>query len=301
MDRPDRQSLAHTQARVILVTFWLATLLVAGAPAQAAGAGPSTHVSVKPGSGNPRTRFMLSLRIPEATGTFGSVVRRDTLSVSGPRGGRCVSSVTVRLRSAKRGARLTLTLRPASLGTGGWCTGEFNGRVVQREVLRCPPRPVDVCPDFLLAPRTIARFRFHVAPGNAGGSAGPGPPAPADRPTFAGLVSATTCNSFAPEVLPRPSGYILTWQAATDPVTASSAIVYDIYVATAPGGENYAQPSWTTQPGVTSFTTPALGLSGPIYFVVRARNAAGNEDGNTVERQGVSQCGGPPRNQPAAR
>ena len=279
-------------------TFCLAALLVAGAPAQAAGAGLSTHVSVKPGSGNPRTRFVLSLRIPEATGTFGSVVRHDTLSVSGPRGRRCVSSVTVRLRSAKRGARLTLTLRPASLGTGGWCTGEFNGRVVQHEGLRCPPRPMHVCPDFLLAPRTIARFRFHVAPGSTGGSSGSGPAA--DRPTFAGLVSATTCNSFPPAVLPRPSGYILTWQAATDPGTASSAIVYDIYVATAPGGENYAQPMWITQPGVTSFTTPALAHSGPIYFVVRARDAAGNEDDNTVERQGVTQCGGPARIQPAA-
>lgn len=280
-------------------TFCLGALLVGGTPAQAAGAGLSTHVSVKPGSGNPGTRFALSLRIPEATGTFGSVVRHDTLSVSGPSGRGCVSSLTVRLRSAKRGAHLTLTLRPASSVTGGWCTGEFNGRVVQQEVLRCPPRPMHVCPDFLLAPRTIARFRFHVAPGNAGGSSGPGP-APADLPTFAGLVSATTCNTVAPAVLPRPSGYILTWQAATDPVTASAAIVYDIYVATTPGGEDYAQPTWTTPAGVTSFTTPALAHSGPIYFVVRARNAAGNEDDNTVERQGVTQCGGPVRIPPPA-
>lgn len=281
--------------RVMLVTFWLAALLVAGAPAQAVGAGPSTHVFVKPGSGTPSTRFVLSLRIPEATGTFGSVVRHDTLSVNGPRGRRCVSSVRVTLRSAKRGARLTQTLRPASRGTVGWCTGEFNGRVVQSDVVPCTPHPIDVCPDFLLAPHTIARFRFHVASGNA-----PGPPAPADRPTFAGLVSATTCNPFGPAVLPRPGGYVLTWQAATDPVTASSAIVYDIYVATAPGGENFAQATWTTQPGVTSFTTPAVAGGGPIYFVVRARNAAGNEDDNTVERQGVTQCNGPPRNRPAA-
>jgi hypothetical protein len=30
--------------------------------------------------------------------------------------------------------------------------------------------------------------------------------------------------------------------------------------------------------------------SGPVYFVVRARNAAGHEDQNTVEREGVAQC-----------
>jgi hypothetical protein len=32
---------------------------------------------------------------------------------------------------------------------------------------------------------------------------------------------------------------------------------------------------------------------------VRARNAAGHEDANTVERQGVIEC--PPLNQPARR
>ena len=91
-----------------------------------------------------------------------------------------------------------------------------------------------------------------------------GSPAPSDVPTFAGLLSATTtCTASAPEVLPRPSTYTLTWQPATDPVTPSSAIVYEIFLATSSGAEDYAQPTWTTSPGATSFTTPGLAPQRP--------------------------------------
>jgi hypothetical protein len=84
--------------------------------------------------------------------------------------------------------------------------------------------------------------------------------------------------------------YRLAWDPATDPVTPSSQIVYDVFYATAAGGEDFAHPSWTSPPGATG-----LGVStpnrAPAYFVVRARDQAGLEDQNTVERQGVNQCG----------
>ena len=73
-------------------------------------------------------------------------------------------------------------------------------------------------------------------------------------------------------------------------MTPSADIVYAIFVATAPGAENYTQSTWTTSPGATFFVTPTVARSGPVYFVVRARNAAGHEDANTVERQGIIQC-----------
>jgi hypothetical protein len=265
--------------------FWLTAALAAGAPSSAlASSLPSARVSVTPGSGHPRTTFVLSLRIPQTTGKFASLTRRDVLSVSGPRLGGCVSRVTVTLRAGRRGARRTVALSPSRLG-GDWCAGEFRGRVVQYDVLRCSTGPAQVCPDFLLAPLTIAQFRFHVTPSP------PARPAPADVPTFAGLLSATTmCSASAPDVLPRPSTYVLTWEPASDPVTPPSAIVYDIFLATSPGAEDYARPAWTTSPGATSFTTPGLARTGPVYFVVRARNDAGAEDDNTVERQGVSAC-----------
>jgi hypothetical protein len=165
----------------------------------------------------------------------------------------------------------------------------WHGTVVQSVVLRCSPSPTRACPDLVVKPQTLARFRFRVTPAQK-----TPPPAPTgpDVPTFAGLISATTCPSPTPQpqVLPRPNSYTLTWKAATDPVTPSSQIVYDIFVATTPGGEDYAHPSATTSPGATSYVTQSAARTGALYFVVRARNAAGHEDDNTVERVGVQQC-----------
>jgi len=259
------------------------------ASAQAAGAGPATRVSVKPGSGGPRTRFALTFRVPVAIGTYGSFVRRDTASVKGPRGTRCVSSATATLRRARKGAKAKLTVGPGPVSRGGWCAGLWHGTVVQSEVVRCAPSPTRACPYLVVAPQTLARFRFRV---KAAPAAPPPTPPGGDVPTFAGLISATTCPSPtpAPRVLPRPNSYTLTWKAATDPVTPSAQIVYDIFVATTSGAENYAQPSYTTAAGATSFVTPATARNTALFFVVRARNAAGHEDRNTVEREGVTQC-----------
>jgi len=107
-------------------------------------------------------------------------------------------------------------------------------------------------------------------------------------PKFAGLKSATTC-------VPGPIGgqstsYHLGWEAATDNVTPSTKIVYDIYQATSPGGEDFSAATYTTRRGATSFVTPPLPADKLFYFVVRARDRAGNRDSNQVERQGVNLC-----------
>jgi hypothetical protein len=107
-------------------------------------------------------------------------------------------------------------------------------------------------------------------------------------PTFAGLSSATTC-------IPGPSGgrsasYTLRWDAATDDVTPQRKIVYDIYQATSAGGEDFSSPTYTARHGATSFSTPPLPADESFYFVVRARDRAGNRDSNKVERQGVNLC-----------
>jgi hypothetical protein len=279
-----------------LVTALL-TLAVAAAPAAATGLRPTTRVTVRPASGTAHTRFAFSFRIPVATGRFGSLTRTDTLSVNGPRGRHCEGRATRALKPARKGKRVTLRVGPGK-ASGGWCAGQWHGTVVQSLRLRCAPPGMQVCPELVVAPQTIARFRFRVKP-----AASHHPPAPAgDVPKFAGLISAVTCPSPPPvstlQIQPRPSSYTLTWAAATDPVTPSSQIVYDIFVATSPGGENYATPTYTTSPGVTSFVTPGLAHSGTVYFVVRARNAAGREDTNTVERQGVIAC--PPLYTPSA-
>jgi hypothetical protein len=88
----------------------------------------------------------------------------------------------------------------------------------------------------------------------------------------------------------RTTRYRLRWDPATDNVTPSSKIVYDVYQARRSGGEDFSKPTHTTPPGATSFTTPLLPADKRFYFVVRARDQAGNRDSNTVERQGVNLC-----------
>ena len=104
-------------------------------------------------------------------------------------------------------------------------------------------------------------------------------------PTFAGLKSAITCIP-GPIGGGRTTSYNLSWDSATDNVTPSRKIVYDVYQADAPGAEDFSTPTYTTSPGATSFTTPSLPTDKYFYFVVRARDEAGNSDSNMVERQG---------------
>lgn len=108
-------------------------------------------------------------------------------------------------------------------------------------------------------------------------------------PTFAGIVQATFCAP-GPIGYDRMSRYFLRWERARDTVTAPSDIVYDIYTATTSGAESFAKPTYSTKPGATSFSTPPLPTDVGHYFVVRARDRAGNHDANTVERQAVSIC-----------
>jgi len=108
-------------------------------------------------------------------------------------------------------------------------------------------------------------------------------------PSFAGLKSATTCIP-GPVRLGETTSYHLRWDAAKDKRTRSRRIVYKVYQATASGGEDFSAPTYTTAPGATSFDTPKLPVEDTFYFVVRARDRAGNEDTNTVEHEGQNLC-----------
>jgi hypothetical protein len=108
-------------------------------------------------------------------------------------------------------------------------------------------------------------------------------------PIFAGALYAVTC-------LPGPVGggrtirFHLRWRPARDDTTRTARIVYDVYQATSPGGEKYSRPTYTTKPGATTFVTPPLPSAAGYYFVVRARDLAGNHDRNRAERQGENMC-----------
>ena len=108
-------------------------------------------------------------------------------------------------------------------------------------------------------------------------------------PSFAGLKSATTCIP-GPVGGGRTTSYNLSWDPATDNVSPSRRIVYDVYQAETSGGEDFSAPTYTTPAGATSFATPPLSADKHFYFVVRARDQAGNSDSNTVEREGQNLC-----------
>ncbi len=109
-------------------------------------------------------------------------------------------------------------------------------------------------------------------------------------PVFAGLESAVTCIPGPAGGPTRTSSYRLTWPAAHDDVTPAAGLVYDIYQANVPGGEDFSTPTYTADAGSTSYLTPALPDDRAYYFVVRARDRRGNRDTNTVERRGTNLC-----------
>lgn len=104
----------------------------------------------------------------------------------------------------------------------------------------------------------------------------PGACSDATAPTFAGLTSATLTND---------STARLCWAAGADDVTPAGQLLYDVYQATAPGGQVFTSPpETTTTPGATCVDVAGLTPAQQYCWVTRARDGAGNRDGNTVER-----------------
>lgn len=98
-------------------------------------------------------------------------------------------------------------------------------------------------------------------------------------PTFGGLASATAQSS---------DGIALAWAPASDNVTVADALVYDVYRSESSGAESFGTASYTTSPGATSFIASGLAADTRYYFVVRARDANGNSDSNTVEKSAMT-------------
>jgi hypothetical protein len=252
-----------------------------GAIARSTVSAGTTRVTVKPAIGGPATRFAISFRTPRRTGQDGFETRYVT-SVTGPSGRTgCLDGADRPLAFARAHARVKTTFDPAKLG-GRWCTGRFRGVVQEIRTPNC--RRGRACPKFVSLLGTVGRYAFRVKQRPTRPRAGDTTP-----PSFDGIKTANACTPGAQ----RPgqtTPFTLSWNAATDDVTPSAQIVYDVYESGSAGREDFSHPSWTTPPGVTTFRTPGLPSHATFYFVVRARDLAGNEDANTVEKLGVDPC-----------
>ena len=282
--RPDRRSPPTLDDVVRVVSVVGVSLAFAGvAVASAATAVPHAPIHVTPATGGPHTVFSASFRAPQRTGVEGSLRRYYELSASLPsaaNAGGCLTSVDASIPAGAQGSRVLVRLDPQAHG-GRWCVGSWRGQVEELAGPVC--RPGLACPAFVALLGTVGHFSFAVR------SSAPAPSADRTPPSFAGLQRAFACTP-GPQRPGETTPFTLSWQAASDNVTPSSQIVYEIYLASAPGGESFSAPTWTSAPGATTFRTPGLPSHGSFYFVVRARDAAGNEDRNTVERHGSDPC-----------
>jgi hypothetical protein len=68
----------------------------------------------------------------------------------------------------------------------------------------------------------------------------------------------------------------LSWHAARDDVTPPPGVVYEVHTGLTAGAEDLARPTYTTWRGVTAYTTPRIARDHGVWFVVDARDAAGN-------------------------
>lgn len=93
-------------------------------------------------------------------------------------------------------------------------------------------------------------------------------------PVFAGAQGATG----------QAQAIRLQWDAATDDTTQAEDIVYLVFQATQAGAQDFTQPPvLETAPGASEVVVGGLAASTQYFYVVRARDAAGNVDLNTEE------------------
>jgi hypothetical protein len=145
---------------MLWVAFALAVVLAAGASA----VGSSTKVQVSPGTGGVHTNFRLRFSIPDATGSMTGLTRSDSIVITGPSRKGCVGAAGVPLRAAAAHHTFNITLNPTHLD-GHWCTGTFRGTLLEESATVCGPGPVQhkiMCPDYIVAPRVLGRFKFTV-------------------------------------------------------------------------------------------------------------------------------------------
>ncbi len=101
------------------------------------------------------------------------------------------------------------------------------------------------------------------------------------------LVSFDGVTSVAPVT---PTSLQVTWAPATAELTPANQIVYNVYVGTTAGGENFKAPTAVSPPGATSLIVGDLQATTPYFVVVHAVDQSGNMDttATPVEMSGAT-------------
>lgn len=99
-------------------------------------------------------------------------------------------------------------------------------------------------------------------------------------PTFDGLANAIFDG--------EKRTVTLQWGLASDDQTDRAAIVYDVYESKVSGAFDFTTPRASSAPGAPTITLTDLASRSTLYWVVRARDAAGNHDANLVEMSGTT-------------
>ena len=145
---------------------FIAALGIGGIPAvaDAVQAHPAAmHVTVKPGTGSPRSHFAVSFRAGVQTAS-GSLVRSYHVTASAAKRTGCLSSASATAPTEAKGVMEHVTLSPGQ--RSAWCTGTYQGQVSLYQTERCgPPAAAIICPQVEIRPQVVGRFTFRVTRG----------------------------------------------------------------------------------------------------------------------------------------
>lgn len=102
-------------------------------------------------------------------------------------------------------------------------------------------------------------------------------------PVFAGLSQITSLSD----------SVLLEWSPASDDATPSARLVYLVFRAEDAAAFDFARPLFTSARGELFFRDREVASGRQYRYVVRARDEAGNVDGNTIEMGGQSDLAAP--------
>lgn len=101
-------------------------------------------------------------------------------------------------------------------------------------------------------------------------------------PQFAGALFV----DFIPDAAGSSAGKArITWAPATDDKSGASEIAYEVYESVTPGGEDFAGVPKVTVTGTNTAEVTPVDYTISHFYVVLARDKAGNKNPNKVERK----------------